>query len=247
MSNHSGTNQGSGEVSCCCTKWIGNMTLQLIKKKRVFAWTTDHHRRQVLIAKLVGAARIYKKSMVVIPRRPVVRTFLAIMLMYLDVNSSWTKTLFHSTKKSKKSVTKKSKGFAFVHFASVDQAMRALSELNDGVEVRGKLIKISKSQNNKMLFLGNITWSKEEVLQELVQYGIEHIEMIRVPEDIAYNKKVKVGDTKRLAKDWNEEKVKEIFEKYGEIVNIDLHQSSKPKHKDFGFAVKVNPPRVSLM
>ncbi|GKC55916.1 nucleotide-binding alpha-beta plait domain-containing protein [Tanacetum coccineum] len=50
-----------------------------------------------------------------------------------------------------------------------------------------------------------------------------------------------------LAKGWDEEKVKEIFEKYGEIVNTDLHQSSKPKHKDFGFAVKVNPPRVLLM
>ncbi|GJW28068.1 nucleotide-binding alpha-beta plait domain-containing protein [Tanacetum coccineum] len=197
--------------------------------------------------------------------------------------------------------TKKSKGFAFVRFASADQAMRALSELKDGVEVRGKLVKISKSQNNKTLFLGNIskTWSKEEVLQQLAQYGIEHIEMIRVPEDISNNRKVKAGDTKSkkkikgfaflefsthsdaaaafqrlkkpdvvfgrdvsakvsfeqsakpstdedvgqvnrvhvagLAKDWNEEKVKEICEKYGEIVKIDLHMSSKPKHKDFGF------------
>ncbi|GJT35606.1 nucleotide-binding alpha-beta plait domain-containing protein [Tanacetum coccineum] len=149
------------------------------------------------------------------------------------------------------------------------------------------------------------------VLQQLAQYGIEHIEMIRVPEDIAYNKMVKVGDTKSknkikgfaflefsmhsvaavtyqrlkkpdvvlgrdvsakvsfeqsakpsndedvpqvnrvhmagLAKDWDEEKLEEICEKYGEIVNIDLHQSSNPKHKDFGFTVKVNPPRVLLM
>nr|GEY60250.1 nucleotide-binding, alpha-beta plait [Tanacetum cinerariifolium] len=50
-----------------------------------------------------------------------------------------------------------------------------------------------------------------------------------------------------LTKDWNEEKVKDICENYGEIVNIDLHQSSKPKHKFFRFAVKVNPLRVSLM
>ncbi|GKA24407.1 nucleotide-binding alpha-beta plait domain-containing protein [Tanacetum coccineum] len=108
-----------------------------------------------------------------------------------------------------------SKGFAFVRFASADQAMRALSELKDGVEVRGKLVKISKSQNNKTHFLENIskTWSKEEhllildvsvilckVLQELAQYGIEHIETIRVLEDIAYNKKVKAGDTKSKKK-----------------------------------------------
>ncbi|GKC37824.1 nucleotide-binding alpha-beta plait domain-containing protein, partial [Tanacetum coccineum] len=134
------------------------------------------------------------------------------------------------------------------------------------------------------------------VLQQLAQYGIEHIETVRVPEDIAYNKKVKAGDTKskkkikgfaflefsthsvaavtfqclkkpdvvlgrdvsakvsfeQSAKPSNdedvpqdEEKVKEICEKYGEIVNIDLHQSSKPKHNDFRFAVKVNPPYLS--
>ncbi|GKA40336.1 hypothetical protein Tco_0732929 [Tanacetum coccineum] len=52
-----------------------------------------------------------------------------------------------------------------IFFASADQSMRAFSELKDGVEVRGKLVKISKIQNNKTLFLGNIskTWSKEEV------------------------------------------------------------------------------------
>ncbi|GKE48905.1 nucleotide-binding alpha-beta plait domain-containing protein, partial [Tanacetum coccineum] len=55
-----------------------------------------------------------------------------------------------------------------IFFASADQAMRALSELKDGVEV----------------------------LQQLAQYGIEHLETVRVPEDIAYNKKVKAGDTK---------------------------------------------------
>ncbi|GKA01195.1 hypothetical protein Tco_0673860, partial [Tanacetum coccineum] len=134
-----------------------------------------------------------------------------------------------------------------IFFASADQAMRAFSELRDGVEVRGKL-----------------------VLQQLAQYGIEHLETVRVPEDIAYNKKVKAGDTKtrcsvgrdvspkvsfeQSAKPSNDEdvpqdedKVKEICEKYGEIVNIDLHQRSKPKHKDFRFAVKVNPHRVLLM
>ncbi|PWA91052.1 Nucleotide-binding, alpha-beta plait [Artemisia annua] len=209
-----------------------------------------------------------------------------------------------STRIVRNPATKKSKGFAFVRFASADQATRALSELKDGVEVRGKLVKISKSQNNRTLFLGNIskTWSKEEVLQQLAQYGIEHIETIRVPDDISYNRKNKAGDKKKtkgfaflefsthseaaaafqrlkkpdvvfgrdvsakvsfeqsvkpstdedvhqvnrvhvagLAKDWNEEKVKEICEKYGEIVKIDLHISSKPKHKDFGFVTFSSP------
>nr|GEZ25192.1 nucleotide-binding, alpha-beta plait [Tanacetum cinerariifolium] len=121
-----------------------------------------------------------------------------------------------------------------------------------------------------------------KVLQQLAQYGIERIEMIRVPEDISNNRKVKTGDTKskkkikgfaflefsthseaaaafqRLKKpdvvfgrdvsakvsfeqsakpstDEDVGQVKEICEKYGEIVKIDLHMSSKPKHKDFGF------------
>ncbi|XP_042752819.1 uncharacterized protein LOC111904032 isoform X2 [Lactuca sativa] len=90
-----------------------------------------------------------------------------------------------STRIVRNSTTKKSKGFAFIRFASPDQAKRALLELKDGVEVRGKHVKISESQDNHTLYLRNIskTWKKEEVLQQLKQYGIEHIEMIRLPEN----------------------------------------------------------------
>ncbi|KAI3817924.1 hypothetical protein L1987_11724 [Smallanthus sonchifolius] len=90
-----------------------------------------------------------------------------------------------STRIVRKPNTNKSKGFGFVRFASVDQAKRALSELKDGVEVRGKRVMISASQDNDTLYLGSIckTWKKEQVLQQLKEYGIENIEVLRVPED----------------------------------------------------------------
>lgn len=43
-------------------------------------------------------------------------------------------------------ITKKSKGFAFVRFASIDQAKRALSELKDGFEVRAAYVVFGNCQ-----------------------------------------------------------------------------------------------------
>ncbi|KAF5795239.1 putative RNA recognition motif domain, nucleotide-binding alpha-beta plait domain superfamily [Helianthus annuus] len=201
-----------------------------------------------------------------------------------------------STRIVRKPNNNKSKGFAFVRFASVDQAKRALSELKDGVEVRGKRVVISASQDNDTLYLGNIckTWTKEQVLQQLKEYGIGNIEVLRIPEDPKIDKKNKgfaflefkthadaVEAFKRLkkpdvvfgrdisakvafaetpkhlsdedmshvtkvrlegiTKDWTEEKVKDICEKYGEIVKINLRPSTRGKYKDFGF-VTFNSP-----
>ncbi|KAI3517594.1 hypothetical protein L1887_16809 [Cichorium endivia] len=195
-----------------------------------------------------------------------------------------------STRIVRNSTTNKSKGFAFIRFASPDQAKRALSELKDGVEVRGKHVKISKSQDNHKLYLGNInkTWKKEEVLQQLKEYGIKHIEMIHLPENpkidvenkgfaflvfnthsdaVAAFQRLKKPDAvfgcdisakvafaqtamnqndedlpqeKRvylegLTKDWNEEKVKEICVKYGDIVKVDICHNPRTKNKDFGY------------
>ncbi|KAL4590950.1 hypothetical protein LXL04_003897 [Taraxacum kok-saghyz] len=58
-------------------------------------------------------------------------------------------------------------------------------ESDDGSEVRGKILKISQSQDNHTLYLGNIskTWKQEEVSQQLKQYGMKHIDMIRLPEN----------------------------------------------------------------
>ncbi|KAL7612716.1 hypothetical protein Lser_V15G06111 [Lactuca serriola] len=38
-----------------------------------------------------------------------------------------------------------------------------------------------------------------------------------------------------LTKDWNEEKVKEICKKYGEILRVDTCLNPRSKNKDFGF------------
>ncbi|XP_024963625.1 RNA-binding protein 28-like isoform X1 [Cynara cardunculus var. scolymus] len=191
-----------------------------------------------------------------------------------------------STRIVRNSTTNKSKGFAFIRFASVDQAKRALSELKDGVEVRGKHVMISASQNNDTLYLGNIckTWNREEVLQQLKHYGIEHIKVIRLPEDPRIEGKIKgfaflefsahadavaafqrlrkpdaifgrdisakvafaqapldedLSQVKQvyvegLTKAWNEKKLKEICEKYGEIDRVKLCLGTRIK-KDFGF------------
>lgn len=98
-----------------------------------------------------------------------------------------------STRIVRNPTTKKSKGFAFIQFASADHAKNALSELKDGVEVKGKHVKISASQENDTIYVGNIckTWSKEDVLGTLKQYGIEHFEEIHLPDDPKNDGKIK--------------------------------------------------------
>ncbi|KAA8533828.1 hypothetical protein F0562_031345 [Nyssa sinensis] len=87
----------------------------------------------------------------------------------------------------------KSKGFAFIRYATVEQAKNALSVLKDGIEVRGKHVKISASQDNDTLYMGNIckTWTKEHVLGTLKLYGIGHVEEIHLPDDPKNEGKIK--------------------------------------------------------
>ncbi|URD88954.1 hypothetical protein MUK42_27696 [Musa troglodytarum] len=82
-------------------------------------------------------------------------------------------------------VTQKSKGYAFIHYANINHARKALTELKDGTEVRGKQVGISASQDNDTLYLGNIckTWTKEQVIETLKGYGIEQLEDIILPDD----------------------------------------------------------------
>ncbi|KAJ4954400.1 hypothetical protein NE237_011183 [Protea cynaroides] len=85
----------------------------------------------------------------------------------------------------KHQTTQKSKGFAFIRYVSVEQAKKVLVELKDGIEVRGKRVGISPSQDNDTLHVGNIckTWTKEQVLETVKSLGIEHIEEIYLPDD----------------------------------------------------------------
>ncbi|XP_022736270.1 uncharacterized protein LOC111289463 isoform X2 [Durio zibethinus] len=82
-------------------------------------------------------------------------------------------------------ITNKSKGFAFIQFATVEQTKKVLSDYKDGIEVRGRHAKLSISRDRDILYLGNIckTWTKEDVLRKLNGYGIEDLDEIQVPND----------------------------------------------------------------
>ncbi|CAN6562481.1 unnamed protein product [Malus baccata var. baccata] len=74
--------------------------------------------------------------------------------------------------------TKKNKGFAFLRFATVEQARRAVTELKHPV-INGKQCGVTPSQDSDTLFLGNIckTWKK------LKHYGVDSVEDFTVVED----------------------------------------------------------------
>ncbi|TMX05470.1 hypothetical protein EJD97_018992 [Solanum chilense] len=80
--------------------------------------------------------------------------------------------------------TKKNKGFAFLRFATVEQAKRACTELKNPV-INGKQCGVSPSQDNDTLFLGNVckTWTKEALKEKLKHYGVDNIEDLTLVED----------------------------------------------------------------
>ncbi|KAE8721678.1 F5O11.10, putative isoform 1 [Hibiscus syriacus] len=89
--------------------------------------------------------------------------------------------------------TQKSKGFAFIQYATAEQAKKVLSDLKNGIEVKGKLVKLSISHDRDVLYLGHIckTWTKEDILGKLKGYGIVNIVEIQVPKDSKNDKKIK--------------------------------------------------------
>ncbi|XP_072986874.1 uncharacterized protein [Typha latifolia] len=81
-------------------------------------------------------------------------------------------------------LTKKNKGFAFLRFATVEQAKRAVSEMKNPV-VRGKQCGVAPSQDSDSVFVGNIckTWTKEHLKEKLKSYGVENVEDLILVED----------------------------------------------------------------
>ncbi|KAL5560522.1 hypothetical protein UlMin_036733 [Ulmus minor] len=80
--------------------------------------------------------------------------------------------------------TKKNKGFAFLRFASIEQAKRAVSELRNPV-IKGKKCGVTPSQDSDTLFLGNIckAWTKEALKEKLKHYGVDNVEDLTLVED----------------------------------------------------------------
>ncbi|PIA56010.1 hypothetical protein AQUCO_00700378v1 [Aquilegia coerulea] len=80
--------------------------------------------------------------------------------------------------------TNKNKGYAFVKFASKEQANKALSELKNPL-IRGKRCGVAPSEDNDTLFVGNIcnTWTKEAIKKKLKEYGLEGVENITLVSD----------------------------------------------------------------
>ncbi|KAF7130208.1 hypothetical protein RHSIM_Rhsim10G0213500 [Rhododendron simsii] len=80
--------------------------------------------------------------------------------------------------------TDKNKGYAFVKFATKEQASRALSEMKNPL-ICGKRCRTGPSEDNDSLFLGNIcnTWTKEAIKQKLEDYGVRGVQNITLVAD----------------------------------------------------------------
>ncbi|KAH6784554.1 RNA-binding family protein [Perilla frutescens var. hirtella] len=187
--------------------------------------------------------------------------------------------------------TNKNKGYAFVQFATKEQASHALSEMKNPV-IQGKRCGTAPSEDNDTLFLGNIcnTWTKEAIKQKMKDYGIEGEQNITLVADprqeglsrgfafvefsshaeamLAYKRLQKpdvvFGHSERTAKvafaeplrepdpkvmaqvksvfidglppHWDEDRVRENLQIFGEIARIMLARNMPTaKRKDFGF------------
>ncbi|RID61292.1 hypothetical protein BRARA_E00453 [Brassica rapa] len=80
--------------------------------------------------------------------------------------------------------TNKSKGYAFLRFATVEQAKRAVKELKSPM-INGKKCGVTASQDNDTLFIANIckTWTSEALREKLKHYGVESMDEIALVED----------------------------------------------------------------
>ncbi|KAG7946079.1 hypothetical protein I3843_14G020100 [Carya illinoinensis] len=186
--------------------------------------------------------------------------------------------------------TKKNKGFAFLRFATVEQAKRAVTELKHPM-INGKQCGVSPSQDSDTLFVGNIckTWTKEALKEKLKHYGVENVEDLTLVEDsnnegmnrgfaflefsshsdamdafkhlqkrdvvfgVDRPAKVSFADSfidpgdeimaqvktvfvDGLPASWDEERVREVLRKHGEIEKIELARNMpSAKRRDFGF------------
>ncbi|CAN6311487.1 unnamed protein product [Urochloa humidicola] len=177
----------------------------------------------------------------------------------------------------KNSTTEKNNGVAFVCYASIEAAKKALTGFKDGIEVKGEKVRVSACQDNSTLYLGNICkgWTKDQVLTTLKNIGIQECKIsfptckrgsrgfaflkfashyyaraafrrlmkpdaifgtdksakvsfyqapIKPSENLVEAKKVYL---EHVPLSWDEDKIKECCQRYGNILNVDLFQISK--------------------
>uniref|UniRef100_A0A0C9RY74 TSA: Wollemia nobilis Ref_Wollemi_Transcript_4346_2585 transcribed RNA sequence n=1 Tax=Wollemia nobilis TaxID=56998 RepID=A0A0C9RY74_9CONI len=186
--------------------------------------------------------------------------------------------------------TKKNKGFAFIRYATVEQAKMAVAELKNP-QVKGKRCGVTRSQDNETLYVRNInrSWTKDTLRDKLKEYGIDNVEETTLMDDplqegknrgfaflefsthldatnafkrlqkrdiffgvdvsakVAFAKSGIEPDEEVMAQvksvfvdgvppAWDEDQVKEKFNKYGEIEMVQLARNMPTaKRKDFGF------------
>ncbi|GAY40362.1 hypothetical protein CUMW_051350 [Citrus unshiu] len=120
-----------------------------------------------------------------------------------------------------------SKGFAFVSFRSKEFAKKAIDELHSK-ELKGKTIRCSLSETKNRLFIGNVpkNWTEDEFRKviEDVGPGVETIELI----------KVKALYVKNIPDNTSTEKIKELFQRHGEVTKVVMPPGKSGK-RDFGF------------
>ncbi|XP_057754755.1 uncharacterized protein LOC130974041 [Arachis stenosperma] len=186
--------------------------------------------------------------------------------------------------------TKKNRGFAFLHFETIEQAKKAATELKNPV-INGKQCRVSPVQDNDTIYLGNIckTWKLEALKDKLRHYGVGNFENLTLVEDSnnegmnrgfafldfssrsearkAYTQlqkrdvvfgvdkpaeisftdsfidpvddimaQVKTVFIDSLPPSWDEDYVRDLLKKYGEIEKIELAKNMPAaSRKDFGF------------
>ncbi|KAJ7532432.1 hypothetical protein O6H91_13G003100 [Diphasiastrum complanatum] len=107
-----------------------------------------------------------------------------------DASDNDLRTVFEKVGKvtevriSRNSQTGKNKGYAFVRYADPSEAKKAINELH-GSEICGKSCRVIPSEENDLLYLGNINkfWKKEKLVEALDTYKIEKLEDVTLLED----------------------------------------------------------------
>eukprot|EP00262_Sarcandra_glabra_P021320 TRINITY_DN8956_c0_g1_i2.p1 TRINITY_DN8956_c0_g1~~TRINITY_DN8956_c0_g1_i2.p1 ORF type:complete len:665 (+),score=148.07 TRINITY_DN8956_c0_g1_i2:233-2227(+) len=84
----------------------------------------------------------------------------------------------------KKAHSQRNKGFAFVRFATVEQAKRAASELKFP-KVKGKVCGVTRNNDKETLHIRNIctTWTKDKLVEKLKPYELENLEEVHLIDD----------------------------------------------------------------